>query len=58
MKEKFTEIFKKNAERMNTAKTMFEIATKQGNKELARKYRAEYIELKSEIDTYALQLIK
>lgn len=54
----FTEVYKKNAERMETVKTMYKIAMKQGNKELARKYRAEYTELKSEIDTYALQLIK
>lgn len=58
MKEKFTEVFKKNAEKMERAKAMYEIAAKQGNKDLARKYRSEYIELKSEIDTYALQLIK
>lgn len=58
MKEKFTEVYKKNVERMERAKAMYEIATKQGNKDLARKYRSEYIELKSEIDMYALQLIK
>lgn len=38
MKEKFTEIYKKNAERMETAKTMYKIAMKQGNKELARRF--------------------
>lgn len=58
MKEKFTEVFKKNAEKMERAKAMYEIAVKHGNKDLARKYRNEYIEFKSEIDAYALQLIK
>lgn len=58
MKEKFTEIFNKNIEKMERVKALYEIAVKQGNKDLARKYRKEYIELKSEIDVYALQLIK
>ena len=57
MKEKFTDVFNKNVEKMERAKAMYEIAVKQGNKDLARKYRKEYIELKSEIDVYALQII-
>lgn len=58
MKEKFSETYKKNAERMATAKTMYEMAMKQGNKELARKYRAEYSALKSEIDATLFPIIK
>jgi hypothetical protein len=57
LKDKFTEVYKKNAEKMEMAKTMYETAMKQGNTELARKYRKQYTELKSEIDTFALQLI-
>ena len=56
-KEKFSEVYKKNADRMYQLKTMAEIAKKQGDLERAREYRAEYIDLKSEIDTYAMQVI-
>ena len=42
---------------MSRAKALAEIARKQGNTELARKYRREYIDLKSEIDAYAMQII-
>lgn len=57
LKDKFTEVYKKNAEKMEMAKTMYETAMKQGNIKLARKYRRQYTELKSEVDTFALQLI-
>ena len=56
-KENFSKAYQENAEKMYRIKTLAETARKQGNKELARKYRCEYIELKSEIDTYAIQMI-
>lgn len=57
IKENFSKAYQENAEKMNRLKALAEIARKQGNKELARKYRREYIEIKSEIDTYTIQLI-
>lgn len=57
IKENFSKAYQDNAEKMNRLKALAEIARKQGNKELARKYRREYIEIKSEIDTYTIQLI-
>lgn len=58
MYEKFKEVYNRNAEKMELAKTMYESAMKRGDKETARKYHKEYVELKSEIDMYAIQLIK
>lgn len=57
IKENFSKAYQENAEKMNRLKALAEIARKQGNKDLARKYRREYIEIKSEIDTYTIQLI-
>lgn len=57
IRENFSKAYQENAEKMNRAKALAEIARKQGNTELARKYRREYIELKSEIDAYAIQII-
>lgn len=57
IRENFSKAYQENAEKMNRAKALAEIARKQGNTELARKYRHEYIELKSEIDAYAIQII-
>lgn len=57
IRENFSKAYQENAEKMNMAKALAEIARKQGNTELARKYRREYIELKSEIDAYAMQII-
>lgn len=57
IRENFSKAYQENAEKMNRAKALAEIARKQGNTELARKYRREYIELKSEIDAYAMQII-
>lgn len=54
----FTEVYNKNAEKMERARALAEIARKNGNRELERKHRAQYAELKAEIDMYALQLIK
>lgn len=57
IRENFSKAYQENADKMNRAKALAEIARKQGNTELARKYRREYIELKSEIDAYAMQII-
>lgn len=57
IRENFSKAYQENAEKMNRAKALAEIARKQGNTELARKYRREYIELKSEVDAYAMQII-
>lgn len=57
IRENFSKAYQENAEKMNRAKALAEIARKQGNTELARKYRREYIELKSEIDAYSMQII-
>lgn len=57
IRENFSKAYQENAEKMNRAKALAEIARRQGNTELARKYRREYIELKSEIDAYAMQII-
>ena len=58
MMDKFKETYKKNAEKMQIAKAMYEAAMKRGDVKTARKYRAEYLDLKSEIDMYAIQIIK
>ncbi len=55
--EKFSETYKKNAERMYALKTLMENARDRGYRELERKYRKEYTAIKSEIDMYALQII-
>lgn len=55
--EKFSETYKKNAERMYALKTLMETARDRGDRELERKYRKEYTAIKSEIDMYALQII-
>lgn len=57
IRENFSKAYQENADKMNRAKALAEIARKQGNTELSRKYRREYIELKSEIDAYAMQII-
>lgn len=58
MMKQFSETYKKNAERMETLKVMYNIAMKQGDKELARKYRREWSALKSEIDATLFPIIK
>lgn len=58
MYEEFKEVYNRNAEKMELAKAMYESAMKRGDKETARKYRAEYSSLKSEVDVYAMQLVK
>lgn len=55
--KKFSETYKKNAERMYALKTLMETARDRGDRELERKYRKEYTAIKSEIDMYALQII-
>ena len=57
IRENFSKAYQENAEKMNRAKALAEFARMQGNTELARKYRREYIELKSAIDAYAIQII-
>lgn len=57
MMDKFKETYKKNAEKMQIAKVMYEAAMKRGDVKTARKYRTEYLDLKAEIDMYALQII-
>lgn len=52
--EMYSEVYNKNAERMYRAQKLAEMFRKQGNTELARKYRAEYTELKAEIDSYCM----
>lgn len=47
----------KNAEKMERAKAMCKIAREQGNKELERKFRKEYLNLKSEIDATLYNII-
>lgn len=57
MKELFSQIYKKNAERMQILKALGEAARKKGDREQEKKYRAEYSELKAELDALAFQLI-
>lgn len=49
--EEYAAVYKKNAEKMAVLKTLIESARKRGDKAAARKYRYEYTELKSEIDS-------
>lgn len=57
MKEQFSRTYKKNAERMQILKALGEAARKKGDRVLEKKYRAEYSELKAQLDALAFQLI-
>lgn len=57
MKEQFSRTYKKNAERMQILKALGEAARKKGDRVLEKKYRAEYSELKAQLDALVFQLI-
>ena len=49
-REEYAAIYNKNAEKMAVLKALIKAAQNRGDKEAARKYRAEYTDLKAEID--------
>ena len=56
-RSKFSELYNRNAERLELLKTLVSSAERRGEREAARKYRREYIEIKSDIDFYASQYL-
>lgn len=57
MREQFSKIYKKNAERMQILEALAKAAHKKGDREHEKKYRTEYSELKAELDALAFHLI-
>lgn len=55
---KFSELYNKNAERLQLLSTLRESAERRGERELARKYRKEYVSIKSDIDFFAGWFLK
>lgn len=56
-KNKFSEAYRKNVEKMQIAKVSAEMAKKRGDKALSKKYRREYLDLKAEIDMHCIKII-
>lgn len=57
LKEHYSNTYKNNYDKMQVLSALAKYAERRGDKDLARKYRREYTELKSEIDFYAFNLI-
>lgn len=57
MREQFSKVYKKNAERMQVLGALAKAAHKKGDREQEKKYRAEYSELKAELDALAFHII-
>ena len=57
-RQKFSELYNKNAERLQLLSTLRESAERRGERELARKYRREYVSIKSDIDFFAGWFLK
>ena len=57
VQERYSNIFKNNYDKMQVLAALANSAGRRGEKDLARKYRREYVDLKSEIDFYAFNLI-
>ena len=57
LKEHYSNTFKTNHDKMQDLSALAKSAERRGEKDLARKYRRQYTELKSEIDFYASNLI-
>lgn len=55
---KFSGLYNKNAERLQLLSTLRESAERRGERELARKYRKEYVSIKSDIDFFAGWFLK
>lgn len=49
---KFSELYRKGSGRLALLETMIKTATRNGDRELSRKYRSEYIDIKSDIDFF------
>lgn len=49
---KFSELYNKGAERMMFLETLMKSAQRTGNMEMHRKYRREYVDIKSDIDFF------
>lgn len=54
---KFSELYNKGAERMALLEALMKSARRIGNMEMLRKYRREYVDIKSDIDFFAMQHI-
>lgn len=57
LKEYYSNTYKNNYDKMQVLAALAKYAERRGDKELARKYRRQYVDLKSEIDFYAFNLI-
>lgn len=55
--ERYSETFRKNIERMEILRSLIASARKHGDNETARRYRAEYTDLKAEIDAAVFGVI-
>lgn len=54
---RFSELYNKGAERMALLEALMKSARRIGNMEMLRKYRKEYVDIKSDIDFFAMQHI-
>lgn len=57
IQERYSNTFKNNYDKMQVLAALANSAERRGDKDLARKYRRQYVDLKSEIDFYAFNLI-
>ena len=57
IQERYSNTFKNNYDKMQVLAALANSAERRGDKDLSRKYRRQYVDLKSEIDFYAFNLI-
>ena len=57
VQERYSNTFKNNYDKMQVLAALANSAERMGEKDLARKYRRQHVDLKSEIDFYAFNLI-
>lgn len=57
VQERYSNAFKNNYDKMQVLAALANSAERRGEKDLARKYRRHHVDLKSEIDFYAFNLI-
>ena len=57
VQERYSNTFKNNYDKMQVLAALANSAERRGEKDLARKYRRQHVDLKSEIDFYAFNPI-
>lgn len=57
VQKRYSNTFKNNYDKMQVLAALANSAERRGEKDLARKYRRQHVDLKSEIDFYAFNLI-